>query len=114
MTDCTAALARAYSDTLTLERPDTLASADRAADIAAHMRRVWLKGTSERIESYKRPRTLADIVSMAVCDVPGNVLHDAIALIREQANAGNPAALAIVDQLCRNHAAETVELGGEL
>lgn len=108
--NATAALARAYSDTLAAERPDTFECARRAADIAAHMRRVWLRGSSERIETCSGSQPLASIVSYDLCDMRDNVLHDLIALVRKCALAGDADALAIIDRMCQQHAAETVEL----
>jgi hypothetical protein len=103
-------LSRAYGDKLEAEHPDTLACANRAMDIDAHMRRVWLSGSTERIETFNGSRSLAQIVSEALCDLPGNPLQDVISLIRETALAGNTKAHGLINRMALKHAQETVEL----
>jgi hypothetical protein len=108
--DFDAYMSRAYGDKLEDERPDTLAELKRALDIEAHMRRVWLSGSTERIETFNGSRSLAQIVSEALCDLPGNPLQDVISLIRETALAGNTKAHGLINRMALKHAQETVEL----
>jgi hypothetical protein len=103
-------LSRAYGDKLEDERPDTLAEARRASDIEDHLRRVWLSGSCERIETFNGSASLARIVSEAVCDMPNNPLHEMISIIREVALDGNKKAYALIGRMAEKHAQETVEL----
>ena len=78
-------------------------------DIADDYRTALMRGHG-LVPCWNRTETVAQVVSEELMDAPGNVLHDILALIREQATAGNEKALAIVQRLTFEHAVNTAEL----
>lgn len=78
-------------------------------DIADTYRTALLRGHG-LVPCWNRSESVAQVVSEELMDAPGNVLHDILALIGEQARYGNVAALRIVERLSWEHATTTVEL----
>lgn len=111
MIDFTPALSRAYSDHLDAQYCAAQARSATIENIADAYRAQLLAGnTTAPVECWNRTDPLAQVVSEELCDVPGNVLHEILSLIGEQANAGNPKAQRIVERLSFEHAVATVEL----
>lgn len=109
--DLTAALSRSYSDKLDAQYHAAQARSAAIEDIAdAYRAQLFAGNTTAPVECWNRTESLAQVVSEELCDVPGNVLHDILSLIGEQANAGNAMAQRIVERLSFEHAVATVEL----
>jgi hypothetical protein len=111
MLDATPALARAHSAHLDAQRHAAQARSERIEDIADSYRAQLLAGNfSAPVQCWNRCDSVAQVVSEELVDMPGNVLHDILALIAEQANYGNAKAQRIVERLTWEHATTTVEL----
>jgi hypothetical protein len=108
--DNTPAQARAHSAHLDARHASANARSLRIEDIADSYRAALMAGTNGPVDCWNRTETAAQVVSEELCDMPGNVLHDILALIGEQARYGNASALRIVERLSWEHATTTMEL----
>lgn len=110
MLDNTPALSRAHSAHLDAQHHAAADRETRIEDIADAYRAQLMAGTNGPVECWNRTERAAQVVSEELMDMPGNVLHDILALIGEQARYGNAKALRIVERLTFEHAVQTVEL----
>ena len=70
---------------------------------------AWLYGKPILVDDDPRPQTVAALVSEELCDVPGNPLHEMMALIRDMALVGNKRALDLIEAMAFKHANRVCE-----
>jgi hypothetical protein len=86
---------------------------DAHEGIAAEYRDAWLAGKWEkRVSAYRGDEPLQALISEALWDADEGPLRAVLELVREQANAGNVKALAIINRMAEAHAEVTTELRG--
>jgi hypothetical protein len=81
--------------------------------IAAEYRDAWLAGKWEQsVSAYRGDEPLQALISEVLWDSADGPQREVLELVREQANAGNEKALAIINRMADAHAEVTTELRG--